>query len=294
MKTQADADLRSRGWVLILIVVVLLGGLPIAVWLDLRNLSENLLRIQAGDLNSIITSVREYYTDNVVGRVLAAPGSTQVVHNYMEIPGAIPIPATLSLELGGVISARQSDITYRFVSDFPFKGRAPHVMDDFERAALASLRQNPRQGTGTGRGVADGESRRVGQWIGRLRSRAIAGVPPELRNQRRVFAPIPIPLVFHTRTRARPSRVREQRRREVGGIDFLVWLFIGTSGVPMADDNIAVTDLDPDVAATYAAIDEAREQALRLQQRLRGVAAFIGRARPPARRQPHLPRRDRR
>jgi len=73
-----------------------------------------------------------------------------------------------------------------------------------------------------------------------------------------------------------------------------VRLFIGASGVPMTDDNIAVTDLDPDVAAAYATIREAREQALRLQQRLRGVAAFIGRARPPARRQPHLPRRDRR
>jgi len=28
-----------------------------------------------------------------------------------------------------------------------------------------------------------------------------------------------------------------------------VRLFIGASGVPMTDDNIAVTDLDPDVAA---------------------------------------------
>jgi hypothetical protein len=72
-----------------------------------------------------------------------------------------------------------------------------------------------------------------------------------------------------------------------------VWLFIGTSGVPMADDNIAVTDLDPDVAATYAAIREAREQALRLQQRLRGVAAFIGRRRRRSRRPPRS-RRDRR
>ena len=40
----------------------------------------------------------------------------------------------------------------------------------------------------------------------------------------------------------------------------------------MTDDNIAVTDLDPDVAAAYAAIREARERALRLQQRLRNVA----------------------
>ena len=53
----------------------------------------------------MITSVRGYYATNVVGRVLANPGSTQVVHNYELIPGAIPIPATLSLELGKVIGA---------------------------------------------------------------------------------------------------------------------------------------------------------------------------------------------
>ena len=54
----------------------------------------------ASDLNSVITSMRGYYANNVVSRVLVSPGSTQVVHNYETIPGAIPIPATLSLELG--------------------------------------------------------------------------------------------------------------------------------------------------------------------------------------------------
>jgi class 3 adenylate cyclase len=145
MKSLPETAARTRSWVLALAVVALLGGLPVAVWLDLQSLAETTLRIQAGDLNSIITSVRGYYAANVVGRVLASPGSTQVVHDYMDIPGAIPIPATLSLELGSVVSAQQSNIAYRFISDFPFKGRAPHVMDDFERKALASLRRNPRQ-----------------------------------------------------------------------------------------------------------------------------------------------------
>ena len=61
------------------------------------------------------------------------------------IPGAIPIPATLSLELGRVISEQQHNISYRFVSDFPFKNRAPHQLDDFEKASLQSLRSNPDQ-----------------------------------------------------------------------------------------------------------------------------------------------------
>jgi class 3 adenylate cyclase len=67
------------------------------------------------------------------------------VHNYESIPGAIPIPATLSLELGRVIGAQQENITYRFVSDFPFQNRAPHQLDTFEKDALAALRADPEQ-----------------------------------------------------------------------------------------------------------------------------------------------------
>jgi adenylate cyclase len=136
----------KMGFVLVLLVILLLVGLPIAVWLDLTNLAETNLSRQASDLNSVISSVRGYYAANVVGRILAAPGvATQVVHNYENIPGAIPIPATLSLELGKVISERQHNIAYRFVSDYPFANRAPHKLDQFETDSLRLLRQNPNQ-----------------------------------------------------------------------------------------------------------------------------------------------------
>jgi class 3 adenylate cyclase len=136
---------RSYSAVLALLVVVLLVGLPIAVWLDLTALAETNLRRQSSDLNSLISSVRGYYATNVVARVLASPGATQVVHDYESIPGAIPIPATLSLELGKVISEQQANIAYRFVSDYPFQNRAPHALDGFEKASLTSLRDDPRQ-----------------------------------------------------------------------------------------------------------------------------------------------------
>jgi adenylate cyclase len=125
------------------LIALLLAALPAAVWLDLTNLAEGALKRQANDLNSVVSSVRSYYASNVVGRILAHPGDTRVVHNYETIPGAIPIPATLSLELGKVISEQQQNITYRFVSDFPFKNRAPHQLDEFERSALQSLRSDP-------------------------------------------------------------------------------------------------------------------------------------------------------
>jgi adenylate cyclase len=132
-------------YILVLLVALLLVGLPLAVWLDLRDLVATNLRRQASDMNSIISSVRGYYASNVVGRVLTAPPGTmtKVIHNYEDVPGAIPIPATLSLELGKVIGEQQRNVTYRFVSDYPFKGRAPHALDPFETDALARLRQDP-------------------------------------------------------------------------------------------------------------------------------------------------------
>src|SRR4030088_1151294 len=99
MEKPNSEDLRSHGFLTGILVAFLLLALPLAVWLDLTNLAEAALRRQATDLNSVISSVRGYYATNVVGRVLANPGSTKVVHNYETVPGAISIPAPLSLEL---------------------------------------------------------------------------------------------------------------------------------------------------------------------------------------------------
>jgi len=133
----------ARGRAFVPIVLLLLLGLPIATWLDLRNLSQETLMRQAADVNALMTSVRGYYADNIVAHVLSTSGPAQVVDNYASVPGAIPIPATLSLELGRVITGQQGGITYRFVSDFPFKGHPAHRLDTFERNGLALLREHP-------------------------------------------------------------------------------------------------------------------------------------------------------
>ena len=145
MKQEISEEQRKSGILTGAVIALLLLALPVAVWLDLTDLSKTALRRQAADLNSVITSVRSYYASNVVGRILATPnGTTRVVHNYQSVPGAIPIPATLSLELGRVIGEQQENITYRFVSDFPFQNRAAHQLDKFEKDALDALAQGPR------------------------------------------------------------------------------------------------------------------------------------------------------
>src|SRR5207253_8102770 len=76
MKSFLSAGARPRGLLLTLLVLVLLMALPLAVWLDLRNITESSLRRQASDLSSVITGIRGYYASHIVARVLASPGST--------------------------------------------------------------------------------------------------------------------------------------------------------------------------------------------------------------------------
>lgn len=132
--------LMARPIIFALLVAAALALLPVAVWLDLRHLSDVGLRDQAKSLDGMITDIRSYYATNIVARVNAAGGKAVPVHNYHEIAGGIPIPATLSLELGRVIGGRGDNMRYRFVSDYVFTSREPHRLDDFERAALNAFR----------------------------------------------------------------------------------------------------------------------------------------------------------
>lgn len=131
--------LHRPAWLIVMVFVALIG-LPFSVWMDLNNLSDQNLRRQATSLNGIITSVRTYYAKNVVSRILNAESQTRPLHNYLEVSGAVPIPATLSIELGDAIGEAEGDVEYRFVSDYPFANRPSHNLNAFEIQALAMFR----------------------------------------------------------------------------------------------------------------------------------------------------------
>ena len=119
-------------------------ALPVVFWLDLSSLSERVLKERAGETGRIINIMRSFYSSDVVGRILHADHQVTASSNYKNINGAVPIPATLSIELGNLISQDDSDVKYRFVSDLPFQGREPHVLDAFEKNAIATLRNDPK------------------------------------------------------------------------------------------------------------------------------------------------------
>ncbi len=142
---RAAREQRTMGPLVVLAVVLGLIGLPIAVWLDLRDLSERMLRAQASEISRIIDEMRGFYGSDVVGRVLQADGVVTTTHNYRDVPGAIPIPATLSIELGKRISAHDGSVKYRFVSDLPFKGREPHSARRVRGGRACRASRDPKQ-----------------------------------------------------------------------------------------------------------------------------------------------------
>ncbi len=150
MQSDTPPTPKTRSWnqqslfSAILLVGILLC-MPLAVWMDLKSITTSSAQQQTNNVKAMITQIRAYYADNIVTRVTPFDGKSQIIHNFREVPGAIPNPATMAIELGEIFKTTQTNVNYRFISDFPFQNRAQHSFDAWESAALKSLRENPNQ-----------------------------------------------------------------------------------------------------------------------------------------------------
>ncbi|WP_242007046.1 ATP-binding protein [Candidatus Nitrotoga sp. AM1P] len=91
-----------------------------------------------------LMELRNLYTSEVVDRL--GDHNIEVTHDYLDKPGAIPLPATFSMELGRRISLLGSGMVVRLYSNYPFPWRKDGgARDDFEQQALAALQANPQQ-----------------------------------------------------------------------------------------------------------------------------------------------------
>ena len=134
------------GFILVLLILSLIG-LPFVMFNSLASATVKQMELQADEISTLATGIRSYYADNVVSRLQQAGGKAVFSENYREIHGGIPIPATLSIELGALFDSAHSDgrIDYAFLSDYPFAKRDVPPLDSFEKMAIKSLREDPNQ-----------------------------------------------------------------------------------------------------------------------------------------------------
>ena len=133
---------------------LLLGSLlllPVVMVSSMSAATVAQMELQADEISTLASGIRAYYADNVIARLQAADGQAKYSENYRDIHGGIPIPATLSIELGALFDNAHSDgrISYEFLSDYPFAKRLAKPLDPFERSAIQAFRADPQRKTYT-------------------------------------------------------------------------------------------------------------------------------------------------
>jgi len=98
----------------------------------------------AGRYSEAIAEFRTVYTSEVAEP--AARAGMSVVHDYQHQTNALPLPATLSMELGGRLSKATGGRVLLY-SDHPFPERAAQraPLDEFQLEALRQLRRRPAE-----------------------------------------------------------------------------------------------------------------------------------------------------
>jgi len=142
----AGVQLLYERTILVLTILFCAGG-AITLW-HLSRLSSNLIQSAAlegtGWYSEALTEFSTLYTSEVVTRLQAS--GIEATHEYRAKTGAIPLPPTLTMELGKSINAKGYGLQVRLYSDYPFPWRKDGgPKDQFEREALQYLRQHPDQ-----------------------------------------------------------------------------------------------------------------------------------------------------
>jgi serine/threonine protein kinase len=127
-----------------LLLAVSLGS-ALGLW-HLSRLSHQLVQLSALEsathLSEMLEELNKYYS-GIVEQV--KDHGIQVTHDHIGRPGAMPLPATLTIELSKIISEQGDDgKQVRLYSNYPFRSRKDGgPKDDFERAALRRFEEDP-------------------------------------------------------------------------------------------------------------------------------------------------------
>lgn len=126
-------------------LIVLLGASFAVVLFLMLNASnkqatQSALLQAARTYSETFTGFRNFYQQTVVKRV--ADTDVIVTHDFLDQDNAIPIPATMMLELSAYLNTQTENITFALVSDYPFPWRERRFLTDFDKRALESLRSN--------------------------------------------------------------------------------------------------------------------------------------------------------
>src|SRR5882757_2407781 len=136
---------NSIAWRIILPVPITLLIVVGVIWATLPQLMESTAAHDAFLANQQVAAqfktIRGYYSEFVVNKALQT-GAVKASHDHKGQAGTIPIPATMMLDISGLMA--NSDTSLSFYSKYPFPGRKDRKLDDFQTQAWDFLVANPK------------------------------------------------------------------------------------------------------------------------------------------------------
>jgi methyl-accepting chemotaxis protein len=136
---------NSLGWKILIPVPAATILVVLALWFVLPSvIADNVRRDATASAQKIVNqfkTIRAYYTDNVVKKVLA-DGNVKVTDTHKSESKSIPLPATFMHDLSELLA--KEDTTINLYSGYPFPGRASRQLDTFQRDAWEKLKQDPK------------------------------------------------------------------------------------------------------------------------------------------------------
>jgi len=143
----ASRALYLRPWALPLLGSVLVAlGVYVAwfTYTSAQQVVDTFVLDMARKQAQTVTHFRNFYTTEILPRAKAGGAQLRAQQNP-DAPG-MPLPATMTIELGHFLSKQEAGHSVRLYSDKPFPWReAERQLDTFQTEALAHLRQTPGQ-----------------------------------------------------------------------------------------------------------------------------------------------------
>lgn len=137
----------SKDALLIIVLLLLVAGLGLVFWQHEQEQKSHQQKIALSDAKSFSDSVsqfRNFYTSEILPTLKSH--EIPITHNFREVEGALPLPATFAKEFGRHLADEGSSYQVRLYSDLPFAwSKTGGVHDEFEKQAMAYLRDNPSQ-----------------------------------------------------------------------------------------------------------------------------------------------------
>jgi len=126
-------------------VVLLVGGsllfafaIGLFVYWHDKNTHKVTAEMVAEAYSTSITTFRDFYSTVLLEHLHNS--SIEITHDYDKKENALPIPATMSLDLIQFLNSREVNVKLRIISEHPFPWRAKRTLSDFEHKALDFFR----------------------------------------------------------------------------------------------------------------------------------------------------------